>query len=494
MMIGYRKSTAMKLEVFKLKKSGHGIRKIAQILGLSRNTVKGILKNEGPSSTDLIGTVPEVRAWSETIPWSEIEKELSRPYISVKQLALEYAPEGIPYLRFWRELHRRLPKDLSQQVRIRMHHEPGDRFEIDYMDGLMLTDRKSGNKIKTQLFVGVSPASDYPYGEFTLKQKQCEFIASHNRMFEYFGGVPKYIVVDNLKSGVFRAHRYDPDLNATYCDYANHMGFAVLPARPYTPRDKASVEVMNGVIQRQFFPEMRNRTFYCLGELNEAFWEYLKKLTLDVMKDYGLSRAERFEVEKPFLRPLPNETFEITERRVLKVHPDCHVQVDRCFYSVPYKFIGQEVSVKLRLKTLEIYNQDHEEIAIHPRKQGIGLFSTYDAHYPEQKLVAARFDLMSIKKEASRIGPETQGVVDSLLSGVSPLRFLRRAQGIVRLAKSLPSEAIEYGCQQAKLFGRLRLNYITSCATRFHANGARPVLVKSAPQRDPSELCLHEPI
>ena len=490
-MVGCRKSIQMRIEVLKLKDSGHSIKKIAKVLKISKNTVKGILKNKEAIQVSG-GVLSETRFWSESVPWDQVKQELAKRYVTVKQLSKEYAPEGIDYLRFWREMNRRLPPDLAKQVRIRMKHEPGDRFEIDYTDGLLITDRKTGHTIKTQLFAAVSSSSDYTFAEFTMKQKQCEFIASQNRMFQFFGGVSKYLVCDNLKSGFFKAHRYDPDLNATYCEYANHMGFAVLPARPATPRDKPAIEGAIGVIQRQFYAEMRNRIFYSLSDLNSELKKYIEKLNTDIMKDYGCSRMERFEVEKPLLQPIPSETFEITERRTAKVHPECHVQVDKCFYSVPYKWIGQRVSVRLKLSTVEIYNEDHEQIAIHAKKQGIGLFSTYDAHYPEQKIIAARFDILALKKEASKIGPETQAVIDDLLSGNSPLRYLRRAQGIVRLAKSTPASAIEYGCKQARLFGRLRLKYITDCATRFHKNGARPVLVKTAPQRDPDQLCLHE--
>jgi hypothetical protein len=201
----------MKIEVFKLKESGHSIRKIAQILGISKNTVKRILKS--------------------------IESTLSTE------------------------------------------------------------------------------------------------MGSQNRMFHFFGGVPKYLVVDNLKSGVFRAHRYDPDLNSTYCDYANHMGFAVLLARPATPRDKPAIEGAIRVIQRQFYAEMRNKTFYSLCDLNLELRKYIERLNSAAMKDYGCTRAQRFELEKSLLRSLPPASFEITERRMAKVHPDCHIQVDRCFYS-----------------------------------------------------------------------------------------------------------------------------------------------------------------
>jgi len=125
-------------------------------------------------------------------------------------------------------------------------------------------------------------------------------------MFAYFGGVTPYVVVDNLKSGVLRAHLYDPDVNPTYCDFANHMGFAVLPARPFKARDKAAGESNIGVIQRDFFQEVRNRTFYSLADLNTAFRHYLERLNHAVMKDYGISRAQRFEGEKEGLKDLPS--------------------------------------------------------------------------------------------------------------------------------------------------------------------------------------------
>ena len=157
-------------------------------------------------------------------------------------------------------------------------------------------------------------------------------------MFGFFGGVTPYVVVDNLKSGVNRAHLYDPDVNPVYCDFANHMGFAVLPARPFKARDKASGESNIGVIQRGFFQEVRNRTFYSLSELNACFRDYLKRLNHSVMKDYGISRAQRFEEEKKVLKPLPPSRFEMSEWHSAKVHPDCHIQVEKNFYSLPFVY------------------------------------------------------------------------------------------------------------------------------------------------------------
>jgi hypothetical protein len=195
-------------------------------------------------------------------------------------------------------------------------------------------------------------------------------------MYQFFGGVFKYAVIDNLKSGVLLAHQYDPDVNPAYVDYSNHMGFAVLPARPVTPRDKPAIETTIGVIQRQFFAEVRNQSFHSLHELNSAFREYLARLNQAVMKDYGVSRAERFAEEKSQLGPLPSGMFEVAEYRKAKVHPDCHIQVDKNLYSVPCLLIGQSLRFRLTARLVEVFNTDHQSVAIHVRLKGRGQLST----------------------------------------------------------------------------------------------------------------------
>ena len=148
----------------------------------------------------------------------------------------------------------------------------------------------TGNKTLTQFFLGVLPFRLIILQQVVLNQKLSTFIGVQSRMFAYFGGITPYVVVDNLKSGVNKADLYDPDVNPTYCDFANHMDFAVLPARPRKPRDKGSGECHIGVVQRGFFQEVRNRVFYSLHELNQTLRDYLYRLNQDVMKDYGVSR------------------------------------------------------------------------------------------------------------------------------------------------------------------------------------------------------------
>src|SRR5690606_1046088 len=179
----------------------------------------------------------------------------------------------VSYTRFRRMLHLRAAP--AKTVAIRIVHEPGRAIQVDYCDGISLIDRVTGEVTKTHLFCGVLPFSSYTFGEFVMSQKLPSFIESHEKMWSYFGGVSQYVVIDHVKSGVRRAHLYGTDVNATYCDLANQCGFAVRPARPYEPRDKACVEATIGAIQRSCFQEVRSRIFYSLAELDVAFRDFL---------------------------------------------------------------------------------------------------------------------------------------------------------------------------------------------------------------------------
>jgi hypothetical protein len=209
------------------------------------------------------------------------------------------------------------------------------------------------------------------------------------------------------------------------------------------------------------------------------------------MKDYGVCRAERFEEEKKHLRALPPSAFEISEWRGAKVHPDCHIQVEKNFYSVPFVYVGQKVRVRLSEKMLEVFSEDSQPISAHSRLTGIGKFSTYDSHYPEKRLSVARFEVHHAKDQAKKLGPHVEKVVDKLLSTDYPLRHLRRVQGILRLAKRYPitPEALDHACQRALSFNKTRLSYIKDCALYFLSHGQRPTLI--APSRQADTVHLH---
>jgi transposase len=365
-----RKSARMQEQIRVLLGQGLSIRKVALALGVSRQTVR---KFGSPAPDAGAAEVPaKVPEWQLAIDWPAAGAELAKG-TTIKQLHQELAPQ-VTYASFRRRLLASVPRPVAATVRI--EYKPGEQTQIDYCDGITIVDRATGECKKTHLFCGVLPFSSFTFGEFAWSQKLPSFIASHERMWAFFGGVTPYVVIDNLKAGVKSAHRYDPDVNPTYCEYGNHQGFAVLPARPYKPRDKACVEATIGAIQRGFFQEVRNHTFYALADLNAAFRQYLERFNAGVMKDYGQSRVERFAHEQTLLRPLPAARFELFDWRSAKVHPDCHVQVDKNFYSVPHRTIGQTVRVRVSDKLVEVFTADHERLAAHARLAGLAWIST----------------------------------------------------------------------------------------------------------------------
>ena len=479
-----RTSVRMQTQIKLMSEQGHSLRSIARVLKLSRRTVRKYLESAAAPPSESGG-------WEEKIDWDHVRQEVYGKGTTVKQIGQEVAPE-IAYVKFWRVFREQAGQKASpEQVTIRLHHKPAEKTQVDFCDGVFITERESGKKTLTQFFLGVLPFSSYTFGEFVLDQKLPTFIGVQQRMFAYFGGVSPYLVVDNLKSGVHKADLYDPDVNPTYCDFANHMGFAVLPARPYKPRDKGAGESAIGVIQRDFFQQVRNRVFYSLPELNQALRHYLERLNHQVMKDYGVSRAQRFEEEKKQLKALPPSPFELSEWRRAKVHPDCHVQVEKNFYSVPFVYVGQQVRVRLTDKLVEVFSEDSGSLSAHSRITGIGKFSTYDCHYPEQKLSVARFEVHHAKGQAQKLGPNVEKLVEKLLSTDYPLRHLRRVQGILRLAKRHPitAQALEHACQRALSFNKTRVSYIKDCALYFVTHGQRPTLL--APTREQGAMHLH---
>jgi hypothetical protein len=189
---------------------------------------------------------------------------------------------------------------------------------------------------------------------------------------------------------------------------------------------------------------------------------------------------------------MSQEPYEFSVWKSVKVHPDCHVQIDRCFYSVPFNYVGQSLRARVREKTLEIFTLHGDAITFHTKCLGIGKYSTYDQHYPEEKIQQTRFDIRSAKEKAKGIGPKTSELVEQVFAESHPLRRLRFVQGLLRLLHHdrCSKESLEYASSQALTFNRLRLSYITSCCKCFMT---RPqISATSAPQRQEENMYLHK--
>ena len=485
-------------------KQGRSIRTIARCLSMSRKTVRKYLDIQDQVQ-DKIPIIKEKNEkfnleidkndlpfWVHGIDINYVITEL-RKGITYKILHEELNPE-IGYYGFWRFFKQIFIKT-KQNICMRLVHKPGEKVFVDFCDGINIINDITGEVIKTQLFVATFPFSQYTFAEFSYDQKLETFIELHEKSWLFFGGVPEYTVPDNLKSGVTKAHRYDPDCNKTFCDYANHAGFAVLPARPITPRDKASVEGNIHHIQRSFFQKVRHKKYFSLIDLNRDLKEFIIEFNNNIMKTYGISRKERFTTEQSLLKALPKEEFQLYQWKKAKVHPDCHIQVEKNFYSVPYIYVGKEIRVRFSKRFIEAFNDQGELIVNHKILKGLGKTSTNPEHWPKGKQEYLSFDISKAKAEAKKIGENTFQLINFLFSQQHPLRYLRPVQGMLRLIYSnkFNKNDMEYATKMALAHHIYRLSYITDCCL-FHAQGGAKPRASNAPIRDLNTVHLHNTI
>ena len=451
-MAGKRTHVAKITEIERLLGLGLTSRAISRALGVSRNTVKGVRESklEVPKETHEISEVQALR-WVDLVPWENIHREVLAG-VTLYVLWGEEVDNGrvpVQYPAFWKQYEKRYPES-----KISMHRvfQPGARAEIDYCDGIDIFDPTTGEILKTELFVGVLCHSRYTFAEFSMSQKSEDFLRSHVRMFEFFGGVPEVISPDNLKSAVTKAHKYDPVLNPAYTRLAEYYDVGIVPAQVRSPKHKAVVERTIQIFQRWFFATVRHRTFTSLVELNACLREHLEKFNNKIHRIFRRSRSEMFEGEKNFLRSLPENPYEVVVHHRGRVHPDCHLAFEKNFYSAPEALRGKVLDVWAGEKTIEIFHEG-VRVAVYHRSKGKGLFVTQKNHYPEAHRAYCEVTPLHTKSQAESIGPQTSELVAGMLAGDTPLKQLRRAQGIVNLSKHYASEHIEEACSAA-----IRLN------------------------------------
>ncbi len=241
---------------------------------------------------------------------------------------------------------------------LRQVHTAGERIFVDFAGHAMeVIDGATGEVRRAEIFVAVLGASSYTFAEATWTQSLPDWIAAHVAMLAFIGGAPRQIVSDNLRAGITRACFYEPLVNRTYADMASHYGTAVVPARPYKPRDKAKVEVGVQVVQRWILARLRNRQFFSLAELNQAIRELVDQLNDRPMRGWGATRRALYEqVDRPALRELPPAAYEYADWKRCRVNLDYHVEIDKHFYSVPFRLLREEVEARITAKTVEIFH------------------------------------------------------------------------------------------------------------------------------------------
>jgi transposase len=254
-------------------------------------------------------------------------------------------PNGYSYSQFCEHLRQWL---VSNTASMHFKHEPGDKVYIDFAgDRLNIIDCKTGEIISVETYAAVLGYSQYTYVEAVFSQKKSDLIGASENALHFFGGVPKVIVPDNVKSAVTKASNYEAQINNDFMDFVNHYQIAVLPARSYKPQDKALVEKTISIIYSRIYARLRDQVFYDLRSLNEAVWALLKEHNQQHFQRRQVSRQELFEEERPLLKPLPPQRYEIRQYKVATVMKTAHVQLheDKHYYSVPYRYIGKKVKL-----------------------------------------------------------------------------------------------------------------------------------------------------
>ena len=452
-------------EVLRLKAEGFSDRQIALAIGSARSTVQECIRRARAASlcwplpTELDEPALQAQLYRRVVPLSrtpppdfaELHRELGRRGVTRLLLWEEYKtahPDGWQYSVFCDQYRRWLAR---QELVLRQEHLPGDKLFVDYAGQTVpIVDRHTGEIRAAQIFVAVLGCSNYSHAEATWTQGAADWLGSHVRALESFGGVPRAIVPDNLKSGVHKAHRYEPALNPAYQDLAEHYRVAILPARVRKPRDKAKVEVGVLVVERWILARLRNRTFFSLGELNGAIRALLERLNTRPFKKLAGCRRSRFEeLERAVLRPLPVRAYEFGEWRQAKVHPDYHIEVGRAYYSVPYALIGERVEVRLTAHGVEVFHAGRL-VAAHARASERGQRSTRRAHRPAGHVAIIERTLEYTLARAAAIGVATAELIRQQAGRrLHPEETLRSAQGILRLARDFSAAQLERACERA---------------------------------------------
>jgi hypothetical protein len=334
-------------------------------------------------------------------------------------------------------------------VTVRIEVQPGEEAQVDFGYAGLIRDPQSGPLRKTWVFVMTLSWSRHQYVELVFDQTVETWLRLHIHAFAYFGGVPRRIVLDNLKAAILKACVDDPTVQRSYRELAEHYGFLIAPCRPGTPRHKGKVESGVHYVRRNF---LAGQEFQDLHQGNSQALVWVEQVA--GQRIHGTTKQKplvRFrEVEQAALLPLPGEPYDLAVWKQVTVGRDCYVNFDRAYYSVPYRLVGQQVWVRGGLTSVRIY-ADHKLEAVHPRARQAGERYTVLDHLPPEKVAGLTTTRESCAARAAEIGPSTAEVVTCLLAQ-RPVDRLPMVQRLLRLVDKYGALRLERACQRALPF------------------------------------------
>jgi transposase len=477
-------------------RSGESDRRIARDLGISRTTVRkyrewadaqGYLQSGTPMPDDAIlatvlGAAPRPpRTESSVEPYREIVQRLLDQGVEMTAI-FQRLQEDHEYTGSYSSVRRYVSKlcPSEPQAVVRVHTAPGEESQVDFGSAGKLYDPSSGRVRTAHVFVATLCYSRHQYAELVFDQKVPTWIGLHRRAFESWGGVPRRVVPDNLKAAVAKVLVHDPVLGEAYRRMAQHYGFVISPTRPRTPRHKGKVESGVHYVKRNF---MAGQEFLDIHVANQRLkiWVHERAGT----REHGTTHQAPWrlfdEYERAALLPLPDEAFTLREIKLVKVHPDCHVTIDKSYYSVPYIHIGQTLDAYISERIVEIY-RGQDLVATHERSQEPGKWHTRLEHYPEHKAAYLQRTPAYCRQVAARLGPSASEVVETLLAD-RPLYRLRSVQAILRLEETVGAQRLEAACARALYFNDPRYRRIKEILNAALDREPLPETAAPAPAR-----------
>jgi len=348
-------------------------------------------------------------------------------------------------LRFVRRLEPRAPK-----LTVRVETAPGEEAQVDFGYAGWMIDPETGALRRAWAFVLVLSWSRHQHVEFVFDQTVATWLRLHRNAFEFLGGVPERVVIDNLKAGIAKICFQEPQAQHAYRECAEHYGFLISPCRPRTPEHKGKVE-QGGVhyVKRNF---LAGREPMTLTQANREVLRWVE--TTAGRRTHGTTKEQplvRFESERQALLPLPTTPYDLAVWKQVKLHRDCYVTFEHAYYSAPFRLVGQQLWVRGGAQEVQLFTSDYRWVATHSRAQGPGQRLTHPDHLPPHKLPGLILSRDGCRQRASEIGPVTRQVVDGLLDH-RPEDRLRIAGRLLRLAERFGPQRLEAACARAVRF------------------------------------------
>jgi transposase len=459
-------------EILRLSSMGLSQRSIASSCQCSRNTASEVLTRA--NRKELTWPLPEDLTDEDLslllFPEKAQSSPQSRKIPDCEQIHRELAKSGVTLSLLWSEycevcrLNQEIPLQYTQfcnyyrkyaattKATMHIQRKPGEQMEVDWAgQTAAIVDADTGEILPVYVFVAALPSSQYAYVEGFLSQNQECWIAAHLHAFAYFGGVPKILVPDNLKTGVEKSSWYSPVINKTYHEMAEHYGTAVIPARVRKPKDKPSVEGAVGIISTWIIAALRNQKFFSLADLNQAISEKLAGFNRKPFQKRPGSRLSTFlDEEKHTLQPLPVSAYELATWKIATVQFNYHISIEKMNYSVPYEYIKHKVDVRITKGVIEVFfNQ--QRICSHPRLSGRpGQYHTIQAHMPEKHKQYVQWNTERFLSWAQSVGPHTTTAIQAILASHRvEQQGYKACMGVLKLADKYSLVRLEAACARA---------------------------------------------